>query len=202
MLRKKYLIAAMIISALISPFVFYSSAQKPWSSSGMSVSLIQEFIYPIEFLWHATIQKVANTWEVYFDLRDTAKENKRLRLELGLLQSRIMDYENQVDESTRLRKILGFVDRYRQKVLVGEVVGSQDGRPFKSIRISRGQLDGIETGMPVIAAEGIVGRILRTGLKFSDVQVLEDSNFSLDVLVERTRTRGVLQGIAVNRCRS
>lgn len=201
MIRKKYLIAAMIMSALISPFVFYSSAQKPWSSSAASGSLVQEFIYPVEYLWHSSLRQLGDVWELYFDLRDAAKENKRLRQDLAVLQSRIMDYENQVEESTRLRRLLGFVDRNRQKMLVGEVVGSHDARPFKSMRVSRGQLDGVEVGMPVIAAEGVVGRVLRTGLKFSDVQVMADSNFSLDVLVERTRTRGVLQGIAVNRCR-
>jgi rod shape-determining protein MreC len=200
MLRKKYLIAAMLISALISPFVFYSSSQKPWSSSGPSVSILQEFLYPVEYLWHGTIRKTVDIWSFYFDLRDTAKENKRLRQELGLLQSRIMDYENHVDEAARRRKILGFVERSKQPVLVAEVVGTQDGRPFKSLRISRGQLDGLEAGLPVIGADGIIGRVLRTGLKYADVQVLEDTNFSLDVLVERTRTRGVLQGVATNRC--
>jgi rod shape-determining protein MreC len=62
------------------------------------------------------------------------------------------------------------------------------------MRISKGEFDGVRIGMPVVTAEGVVGRIIRTGKKFSDVHLLLDSNFNVDVLLQRTRIRGVLKG--------
>jgi rod shape-determining protein MreC len=54
--------------------------------------------------------------------------------------------------------------------------------------------------MPVVAADGIVGKVIRTGMHFSDVQLLVDSDFHLDVLLQRTRVRGVLSGAARTHC--
>ena len=55
--------------------------------------------------------------------------------------------------------------------------------------------------MPVLVGSGVVGRLLRIGSTFSDVQLIGDTSFNLDVIVERNRVRGVLKGIGDNRCR-
>ena len=36
--------------------------------------------------------------------------------------------------------------------------------------------------MPIVTANGVVGRIIRTGQKFSDVHLLSDPNFNIDIL--------------------
>ncbi|MEZ4741723.1 MAG: rod shape-determining protein MreC [Bdellovibrionota bacterium] len=201
MFSRQNLIVAMAISALIAPFIFYSSSRTPWISKSPGGSLWQELLYPVEYTWHQTSTGITNFWQHYIELSQTAKENDILRKKLARLQIRIMDYEHQVNEAKRLRKLLGFYEQKPHPLIAAEVVGSYANSRFKTLRVTRGSLDGISIGMPVIAADGIIGRVIRTGLKFADVQLLEDSNFHLDVLLERTRVRGVLQGIANNRCR-
>ena len=69
------------------------------------------------------------------------------------------------------------------------------------MRINRGSLSDIKPGMPVLASAGIIGRIIRTGINFSEVQLTNDANFSVDIVIERTRVRGVVTGTIDNKLR-
>lgn len=173
---------------------------KPWEDS-KAPGLIQELIFPLESAWNMVTGGISSAWNTYFSLSDAARENQELKKRLSLLETRMMDYQHQVQEVSRLRRLLGFSQKFETKVLVAEVSGISADSPFQSFRMARGYRDQVQIGMPVVSADGIVGRVLRTGAHFSDAQLLVDANFNLDVIVERTRVRGVLNGLADNRCR-
>lgn len=116
------------------------------------------------------------------------------------MQTRIIDYDEQVHENERLRSYLGFRERFDHKLVVAEVIAKDPSSPFGSLRVDRGQLDGVRIGMPVVTADGLVGKVIRVGIKFADIQLATDSNFYLDILLQRTRVRGVLRGVSGNRC--
>lgn len=189
-----------VIFAAVAPFAFFSTSLEPWKAKSIAFMLAQELFYPFEFAARQLSQTTSSLWRHYIYLTDTEKENERLKKELAMLQTRVIDYEHQQNEVLRLRKLLGFTQEDDQKITVAEVISSAIGSPFQSIRISKGKSSALRIGMPVVAAKGVVGRILRTGSFFSDIQLISDSSFHLDILVERTRTRGVLQGIGHNRC--
>lgn len=201
MLGRKQIIFLFVLAAIVSPFVFYSSPMKPWISSGGGGTIVQEFIYPFEYVWHRIHSGVRGGVNRYINLIDAADEAKVLREQLAMIQVRIIDYESQVQEVKRLRELLGFKKIDDIETVTAEVLGSKGIAPFKTIRIARGKMDDLKIGQPVVSPAGVVGKILRTGLKYSDVLLLEDSNFNLDVIVERTRTRGIIQGISGNLCR-
>lgn len=183
-----------MISSLLSPFVFFASSMQPWNSSSSFGLLFQELVYPFEYTWDISSEFVVDTWSHYIALSDTAKENSSLNSELTVLKSKLLDYEEKVHEISRLRKLLGFVQHYEQNHIVAEVIGSNYNTSFRALRINKGQWDGVKVGMPVVTAGGVVGRIIRAGKKFADVHILVDSNFNIDILLQRTRVRGVLKG--------
>lgn len=199
--KKKHFWSIMICSALISPFVFFSSSMKPWERTGALNFFWHELIYPIEYGWHSALNSISSSWSTYIFLQHAATENEALKKELFMLKTRVMDYEHQLGESARLRKILGFSQIYKKVVKAAEVIGTFSDAPFQSLRVAKGEKHGIQVGMPVVASQGVVGRILRTGSMFSDIQLLGDVNFNLDVMVERTRIRGVLYGVSNSQCR-
>jgi rod shape-determining protein MreC len=191
----------LIASAVLAPFVFLSSPMKPWRGDRLNTLLGQEVVYPATAGWHGFSDYVAGIWRSYIALTQAAKENQQLKARLATLQTQIMDYEEQVRQTDRLRQLLGLSERQPDKMLVAEVVGSRVNSLFKTLRINRGSSDGVKAGMPVTSPDGIVGRVIRTGLKESDVQLIVDFDFNLDVLVQRTRVRGVLQGFSDDLCR-
>ncbi len=192
--KKKLFWKVILVASLLSPFVFFSSGLLPWSDNNTPGRITQEVIYPVEYTWQSTTRFFSDTWHHYFALSGASKENEELKAKLNSLGTKILDFEEQQKEIARLRNLLGFTERYDKQLTVAEVIGTPREEPFHTMRISKGDMDEVKIGMPVVTAEGVVGRVIRTGFKFSDVQLLVDSNFHLDVLLQRTRVRGVLRG--------
>jgi rod shape-determining protein MreC len=199
--NKRLIFIALLVSAVISPFIFFSSSLRSWQNPGPIVLALQEAIYPLEYAFHQTLGGVSNAWKSYVDLHGAAQENLSLRGSLQQLQTRIVDYEEQIQENERLRRLLGFAERAEKKLVAAEVIGANTRGTFQSLRITRGSDDGIKVGMPVATADGVVGRIIRVGKNFSDLQLLIDPDFHLDVLLQRTRVRGVVSGDDKNLCK-
>jgi len=67
---------------------------------------------------------------------------------------------------------------------------------FRVSRIVLDRGDGeVAAGMPVVAAEGVVGRIQRVYGRYADVTLAVDPQSSVDVVLPRTASRGVLKGL-------
>ncbi|MDD9951181.1 MAG: rod shape-determining protein MreC [Zetaproteobacteria bacterium] len=158
-------------------------------------------MYPVTYAWSQFSTGSAYLWNSYVDLHGAAEENARLKKQIKVMQARMVDYAHQKKEVVRLRKLLNFTGRYDFDHFLSEVRSEHTHTPFKSIRIGVPEGKLISAGMPVIGASGAVGRILRVGNSYADVQLLVDINFNLDVVVERTRLRGVIQGTGDQACR-
>lgn len=192
--KSRVLWRVILVASLLSPFVFFSSALRPWTSSSQISVLGQEILYPFEYVWNASSGFVVRIWSHYLALTDVATENTRLQSEINILKTRLLDYGEKQQEIIRLRELLGFAQHFQGAHVVAEVVGTRSYPSFKTLRISKGKRNGVKVGMPAVTAEGVVGRVIRAGQNFADVHLLIDSNFNLDVLLQRTRIRGVLKG--------
>ena len=193
-------LSLLIVSALVTPFLFFSSPRSPWADEQARHSIIHEILYPFEYTWRESINFFKTRWNRYIYLIGVEEENIVLKKNLNLLEAKILDYKHQVTEVNRLRELLNFSTIYGEKMIIAEVIGNVGSTPFQTIRIGRGSKNQVRVGMPVISAKGVVGRILRTGYKFSDVQRIGDAHFNLDVLIERNRIRGILKGLDDNNC--
>lgn len=182
----------LIFLILILPFIFFSTNMNPWSKS--KIFFIQEIIYPFQYSYYVISNFIYSTWNNYINLHNAAIENTKLKNELSLLKAQLLDYVEKTEEIKSLKKILNFYNSYPHKLITADNISSLVVANFYSLRISKGYLDGVKIGMPVISKEGVVGKIIRTGLKFSDVQIITDINFSLDVLIQRNRIRAILSG--------
>lgn len=191
----------IIVSGLIAPFMFLSSSMQPNRTNQTIFVIWQYLLYPVEQLLHNTKSSVLDALEVYVSLKNTARQNIELRQTIRQLKSKVMDYDHQVHETQRLRKMLGFSNRFKNETVLGEIIGSTIGPGFQSIRIGKGDVDNLSIGMAAVSSEGVVGRIIRVGHRYSDIQLISDTNFNMDVLIERTRMRGILSGYHSGKCR-
>ncbi len=193
----------MLTGVFIAPLMFFSTQLTPWGdgTGSRAATLVQDLSYPFAWVWHELSTGLDKSWERYVDLSGKSRENERLKAELTVLKARTLDYEERLNEVNRLRQLAGFTQTMQDKFLAAEVLTGQQSLPFRTIRISRGSLDGVRAGMPVIASQGAVGRVIRAGFKFSDVQLLVDYDSNIDVLIQRNRIRGVLGGFANENCR-
>ena len=70
----------------------------------------------------------------------------------------------------------------------------------RSAIINQGKAQGVKDGLPVLAPQGIVGRIVGVYPEYSKVMLIVDRKSSADAMVQRTRVRGMLKGKGGNRC--
>jgi rod shape-determining protein MreC len=203
MIQKRMRFWLLLFGVFIAPLMFFSTQLTPWGdgSGSRTATLVQDLSYPFAWVWHELSTGLDTAWQRYVSLSGKARENERLRSEVTALKARTLDYEERINEVNRLRSLAGFTQSLQDKFLAAEILTGQQSLPFRTIRISRGSTDGVKVGMPVIAANGAVGRIIRAGLKFADVQLLVDYDSNIDVLVQRNRIRGVLGGYANESCR-
>ncbi len=118
---------------------------------------------------------------------------RRERNSTALLEARV---EELSIENERLRALANAVAVLDGPRPVGARVIGRAGRPLaRLLTIDKGAGDGVRRGDGVVSQDGVVGVVLVVGRAHSDVLVLTDPASAIDVLVQRTRARGVLRGL-------
>jgi len=130
----------------------------------------------------------------YLMLANTQIRNEGLEKEVAYLRTKLSALEEVDIENSRLRKGLDFRSDLTQKLLAAHVVAHDISSDYYAVRIDRGSKDGVKPGMGVISPSGLVGRILRVSDAYSDVLTLLDPTSNVDVVIQRSRARGVLSG--------
>ncbi len=138
---------------------------------------------------------MASGFQNYIYLWHTRQENVTLTDENRKLLNAIESLRETEQENIRLRKLLNFEEQTKSQAVVARVIAKDVSTDFRAVRINRGESSGIKRNMPVVSNEGIVGRILRTTANTADVVTILDLLSAVDVINERSRARGVFEGL-------
>ncbi len=141
-----------------------------------------------------TVGGVSHVWNEYADLRNLRHENLRLQGEAAVLRRRIDYLEEQVLEAQRLQSLLAMRETWRADFVAARVVGKDATNWFKTILIDRGSGAGLRRNLPVVAPEGLVGRIVEVTPSTARVQLITDPVSASGALVQRTRVTGIAVG--------
>ena len=105
---------------------------------------------------------------------DAANQNGQLKRDRAALMRRMVEARAILEENRQLKAALQLRERNRQAVAAGRVVGSSIESSRRFAIISVGSSDGVEVGMPVLAAEGLIGRVIDAGALASRVLLVSD----------------------------
>ncbi len=151
-------------------------------------------VSPVIKVAAVTVGSMASVWHDYVDLRGLREENIRLRREAGILQRRISQLEEQALETQRLQGLLAMQETSQRKYLAARVVGKDSTNWFKTILIDRGTRAGLRRNQPVVAPDGLVGRVVEVTPTSAKVQLITDPVSAAGGLIQRTRVTGVVSG--------
>jgi rod shape-determining protein MreC len=149
---------------------------------------------PIQRGLVAGIDGVASTWERYVSLRRVERDNLAMRQEIAALRQAVSGMQEARTENERLRRLLNYADVEAGPLVAARVVGINPDPNHLTVRIDRGESDGVVRNMPVVTADGVVGQVLRATNGSADVLLLADPNSRLGVRVQRTRARAGAAG--------
>lgn len=108
------------------------------------------------------------------DYWDAANQNGQLKKDRAALMRRMVEAKAVLEENKQLKAALHLRERSPSTVATGRVIGSSFQSPRRFAILSVGTGDGVQIGMPVRAAEGLMGRIVNAGITSSRVLLVSD----------------------------
>ncbi len=87
-------------------------------------------------------------------------------------------------ENDQLRALFGWQRQTAWKLKLANVVMRDPANWWRTVQIDLGSRDGIQTNLPVLTAEGLVGRVSAVGYTRSQVVLIGDPNCRVSALVE------------------
>jgi len=139
-------------------------------------------------------------WNDYVFLLHVRRENQQLRTSLALLTEQNVHMKELLLENDRLRKLLLLKERSSAKLISAEVIGRDAIGWLKTILINKGENDNVYKDQAVVTHQGIVGRCIEVAHTTTRVLLITDINSSVDALVQRTRSRGIVEGTGSSMC--
>ena len=197
---KEYGFYITLFFFLLIPIIALDTQNRNPRDYRLHDKVIVGITYPIQTAVHWAIEVVVDSYESYVYLWNVREINESLSEENRKLLASISSLRETQNENTRLRKLLNFQEMNKLQTVVARVVAKDVSTEFRALRLNRGEAAGIHKGMAVVTHEGIVGRVLRTTRSTSDVVTMLDPLSAVDSVIERSRARGVVEGLTEDIC--
>lgn len=136
----------------------------------------------------------SDVWNSYIFLVGLKAENRHLQEEIKKYRADAVNYREALATNFRLEKLLQFKMSLPPLTITARIIGRDPSQWFKTFSIDRSSSDGIVKGMPVVTVEGVVGQILDGGDNRAKVLQANDPNSAIEVLIQNTRTQGIIKG--------
>lgn len=164
-------------------------ADLPWWQG-----VLLEVAVPVQKVLTAPVDYVRDAWQGYVALVEVREENESLRAALARLEEENLQYREALVASGHLERIAAMRDDFATPMLPSEIVGLDVSPWFRSVLVDRGARHGVQSGNPVITAAGVVGLVTRTSPHAARTMLMLDRQSTVDSVVQRSRTRGVVRG--------
>ncbi len=134
----------------------------------------------------------------YVLLVDLQRENRRLGEEIDRLRLESSAADELLLENDRLREALAFKKRNPPASIMVQLIGRDLSPASSTITVNKGSHDGLDRDMPVVAPDGVVGKIQAVTADTAKIILLTDPGSTIAVRVQRNREEGLLEGKLVN----
>lgn len=192
--RKKRSNFLPVIIVLLAVFISFSAFRGLFGVR----TLLQAALYPFQYAALSVWKGVTGVPSAITSQRSLLKENAALKDELDELRPRLLVTDELVRENQRLRGALSFMggNPYRFRMLAAQVIGRSPDPYFSVLQIGQGSRAGVRKDMPVIVADGLVGRVVEVSRYSAKVMLITDAESSVAAVDARSRDFGVVDGIS------
>lgn len=127
-------------------------------------------------------------------LEELEKDNNGLQVENRSLKATNQALRDVEREVNRLREAINYKKRSVFQLVPAEIVTRDASTWWRTVTINRGTDDKIESDMPVVTDEGLVGKTTTVSKNISIVLLATDENCKVAATVEGTREQGIVAG--------
>jgi rod shape-determining protein MreC len=192
-LRRNQVLFSAFLSVLLSLYIIAPAAKGQHRVDPIGPLLIA-VMRPLQSGIQASFLGIRGFFMNYAALRGVANENERLKARVRELEgekSRLLEEEA---TNKRLRELMEFRSEWAPKSMTASVIANSASTYFHTLIIDKGKKDGVEKGMAVISALGVVGQVVSTSSRNAKVLLVTDAHSGVDAMGQRTRARGIVSG--------
>ena len=150
--------------------------------------------YPLQMAASTPADVVRNASRYFGTLIEVQIENADLRRQQLASGERLLRFELLEQENAQLRALLDMSRRVEVKSIAADILYNAPDPFARKVILDRGTQQGVEPGLAVVDAKGVVGQVTRVHPVQSEVTLLTDRTQSIPVSVVRNGVRGVLFG--------
>ncbi len=144
---------------------------------------------------------VTGIWNGYVFLFGVRTENRLLREEISQLRSEVQHLREELDRAGSLFQHYRYQEETGFTGVTGRVIGESPDPWSRTVVLDRGSRDGVQAGMPIVTPEGLAGRVLEVTGRSSVARLIVDRSSQVPVMVDRSRSRAILEGEGSGTCR-
>jgi len=192
---RRYRDAVIVVVLLAVPFFFLrANIRDPGQLSALDRAILKISL-PVQYASSALARGLSNLWGDYVYLVEVKSDNQRLAYENARLRDRVRQLEQHEAENRRLKRLLGLKETIPGDLVSAQVVAKDLNEFFRvaSVALDRNDRE-IRPNMPVIAQDGVVGKVQRVAGDRVDVLLAVDPRSGIDVVNELTGARGFVLG--------
>lgn len=194
-LLKRYRDVLLVGALLLYPLATYLSS----GHKGREPNFVDRAV-----LWVAAPIQAALTWATdgvgngvsgYVALRGAHEEAQACRVQLAETRAELHTLKEAEGANARLQALLGYSEGTVEPEVAARVIGINLSPHFLSMRLDRGETDGVRVRMPVVTPEGVVGQVVNAVGHTSDLMLISDPQSRLGATIARSRVRATAIGV-------
>jgi rod shape-determining protein MreC len=194
--RRLLVVALLVLSLAMLTLYFRESDSGPVhrvQRAGLKV------LSPLQSGVSRVVEPFRDAWNWVGDLFSAQSQNKKLRKEVGKLQSLVAEQLMLQQENQRLKQVLDVRDDEvfpeGATFVTARVIAQPTEAWYSRVTINAGSSRGVKLYDPVVNEQnGLVGRITEVSSSASQVTLLTDQESAVSAEVLPTEARGLVQG--------
>ena len=191
----KYTLLAVTVLCVLVMFVSFTL-----NLSGGPLNTVAGYVFvPMQNGINQVATWVINRADDVVSLRNVQQKNKELQAQVDELTQELNTIKLEQYELDNLRELMILDQKYPSyEKVAARVIGNDGGNWFSTFLIDKGEKDGIEKDMNVIAGSGLVGIVIDTGPNYAKVRSIIDDASNVSGMALSTADRCIVNGNLVS----
>lgn len=136
---------------------------------------VSDIFSPISSLARQVLGEMGSAGEEISAYFDAASKNRAMKQELEASRQALIAGKAAELENRRLKRLLLLAERSDTLIVTARLVSSTGSLARRYATLDAGSTQGVRNGLPVVAPDGLVGRVVQTGLISARVLLIVDA---------------------------
>jgi rod shape-determining protein MreC len=193
-LLKRFRLLFTALLFLLPAFLVLTLQVPEERRASLAERVLLQLSLPLQQRAQRALLWVRGVVEQYVFLIRVHQENQDLKRTVSALREENNRLKEALLTEERLEKLSYLQSQYSSVSRVAQIFARDPSSWFKTVLVNKGEKDGVAKDMAVVTSEGVVGRVIEVSLHTAKVLLITDPNSAMDVIVQRSRTQGIMEG--------